>query len=321
MNQSHPLARISFQGNLQPILESACEVFNVGTLQAHSVIEYGFEDCNVTVTTDKGKFLAKIFAKTRTATDIQRYKEIMQRVVAAGVNYPALFTTNTGDVIFTNSGVTLTLMQFIEGSTFFAMDRVPNDSERAAIIEEVAKINRIDYKPPYLFDSWAIPNIAAMVEQVKAFIAPNDLALVEQAVAQYEAIPVKNLPHALVHGDLIKTNIIKGDDGRIYIIDFSVTNWYPRIQELAVIAANLLHESEGGPSLRERCYMIAEEYSYHNLLTPAEKAHLYPYALAGVTMEFLGSHQEKFIKNNTSPEVDYWLELGRQGLKQAFKQN
>lgn len=318
MDQFSAIDRIDYQADLEPVITRLCTAYNVGRLQGFSTVDVGFEDCNVAITTDKGKFLAKMFAKTRTLTDIQRYKDIMQRVIAAGVHHPALVSTNTGDLIFTDSGVTLVLMQFIEGATFFAMDRVPSDLERAAIIEEAAKVNRINYKPPHLFDSWAIPNIVAILEKVRTFIAPDDLALVEQAVTQYQAIPVEELPHALVHGDFTKANVIKGDDGKIYVIDFSVTNWYPRIQELAVIAANLLHESEGGSTLRERCHIVAEEYNRHNPLTPTEREHLYAYALAGVAMEFLGSHQENFIKGNTSPEVDYWLKLGREGLKQAL---
>ncbi len=320
MDQFQAIDRIEHQNDLESVIIKLCAAYNIGRLQNFSTVDVGFEDCNVAINTDKGKFLAKIFAKTRTAADIQRYKEIMLTVLAAGVHHPRLLHTNTDDVIFTNSGLTLVLMEFIEGDTFFAMDRAPNSQERAAIIEEAAKINRINYKPPYLFDSWAIPNIAAMVERVKAFIAPADLTTVEQAVAQYQAVPVAELPHALVHGDFTKANIIKGNDGKIYVIDFSVTNWYPRIQELAIIAANLMHDSAGGPTLRERCHIVAEEYNQHTPLTPAEREHLYAYALGGVAMEFLGSHQEKFIKGNTLPEVDYWMNLGREGLKQALEQ-
>ena len=42
------------------------------------------------------------------------------------------------------------------------------------------------------------------------------------------------------------------------------------------------------------------------------------YALAGVAMEFMGSHQEKFIKGNVTEETDYWLNLGRTGLRKEF---
>ncbi len=53
---------------------------------------------------------------------------------------------------------------------------------------------------------------------------------VEQAMARYAEILVDDLPHTFVHGDFTKANVLNGDDGKVYILDFSVANWYPRIQ-------------------------------------------------------------------------------------------
>jgi hypothetical protein len=111
---------------------------------------------------------------------------------------------------------------------------------------------------------------------------------------------------------------MKGNDNEIYILDFSVSNWYPRIQELAVIAANLFYEENNVTSLNERVEWISSEYSKFNPLTSEEKQHLYTYALAGIAMEFMGAHQEKFIKGNMSEETEYWLNLGRNGLRREL---
>lgn len=156
-----------------------------------------------------------------------------------------------------------------------------------------------------------------MFEKVKQYIEPEDLALVEQVIAAYDAIPVNDLPHSFVHGDFTKANVIKGEDGKIYILDFSVANRYPRIQELAVIVANLLHDNSEA-TLEQKCQQVAEEYSEFSLLTDEERKHLPAYALAGVAMEFMGAHQEKFINGNDTEETDYWLSLGRAGLRKAL---
>src|SRR5690606_12517683 len=113
-----------------------------------------------------------------------------------------------------------------------------------------------------------------------------------------------------------KANVIKGEDGKIYILDFSVANRYPRIQELAVIVANLLHD-DSETTLEGKCEQVANEYSEFNQLTEQERQHLPAYALAGVAMEFMGAHQEKYINGNDTEETDYWLSLGREGLRKA----
>lgn len=309
--------RLNYSGALDPIIERLCSAYEVGIPNRFSLVEVGYEDCNVVIETEKGKYLAKMFSKERSKQDIDRYTKIMEKVVEAGVNHPELITTTDGSTVYQDSGITLILMRFIEGSTFFELNRTPDDEERRLVIEQAAKVNNINHKPPYLFDSWAIPNIKTMLDRVREFMKPDDLALVEQVIAQYDGIPVSDLPHTFVHGDFTKANVLKGNDGKIYILDFSVANWYPRIQELAVIAANLLHD-EVGTTLRDRCDIAADEYSRFNPLTEEERRFLYPYALAGVAMELIGAHKERYINGNDSEETQYWFNLGREGLRQAL---
>lgn len=311
-----PADRLNYSGDLTPVIERVCETYGVGRLSASSIVEVGYEDCNVVIETDQAKFVAKMFAKTRTPEDITRYATIMEKVVQAGVHHPELLTTDAGETIYSDSGVTLVLMRFVEGRTFLELDRSPSDEERKAVLEQAAKVNSIDYEPPYLFDSWAIPNIHAMLEKVEQYIAPEDLPLVERAIAAYDAIPTDDLPHCFVHGDFTKANVIKGEDGKIYILDFSVANRYPRIQELAVVVANLLHD-DGGETLDQKCERVADEYSEFNPLTDQERNYLPAYALAGLAMEFMGALQEKYINGNDTEETDYWLSLGREGLRKA----
>lgn len=318
MSEQKPTDRLAYSGDLEPVIDRLCEAYGVGTPANSSVVEVGYEDCNVVVETVQNKYLAKMFAKTRTAEEIARYTTTMQKVIEAGVHHPELLTTNSGEIAYTDSGITLVLMRFVEGETFFELDQAPDAEERIAVLEQAAKVNDIDYKPTYLFDSWAIPNIRAMFDKVRQFIEPDDLMLVEQAMARYEAIPVGDLPHSFVHGDFTKTNVLKGSDGKVYILDFSVANWYPRIQELAVIAANLLHDGSDSSSLEDRCNLVADEYSRFNALTAEERQHLPDYALAGIAMEFMGAHQEKHINGNDTDETDYWLKLGREGLRKAL---
>lgn len=316
-----PIDRINYSGNLEPVVERLSTAYEIGDVQDFSVIGIGYEDCNVIVKTEKGNYVAKIFQKGRTPEDIIRYATIMEKVITAGVNHPPLLSTLEGKTVHEDSyanGLSLVLMKFIEGKTFLELNRAPNNEERKAVIEQAAKINNINYRPPYIFDSWAIPNIKLMFDKTKQFIKAEDLPLIEQAIAKYSLIPAATLPHSFVHGDFTKANVIKSEDGDIYILDFSVANWYPRLQELAVIAANLMHEDTNTISLRERTELVAEDYDQLNRLTQEERKWLYNYTLAGVAMEFIGAHQEKYLNGNNTEETDYWMNLGREGLKKEL---
>lgn len=312
-----PTDRLNYTGDLTPIVQGACVAYGLGILQNFSVIEVGYEDCNVIIEADEGKFLAKMFAKFRTPEDIQRYVTTIGKALEAGVRHPALVSTKNGEATYKSHDVTMALLEFVEGKTFYDLGRAPDSSERTAIIKQAAKIHQINYKPDYLFDPWAIPNIRSMYDRVKQHISSEDMSLVKEAISRYEAIPIADLPHAFVHGDMIKTNMLKGDDGKVYVLDFSVANWYPRIQELAVIVSSLLPE-EGSLSIVERCEIAAREYGRFNPLTELEKKSLPAYALAGAAMEFMGAHQEKYINGVESEENEHWLRVGREGLRGAL---
>ncbi len=321
MNKKTPIDRLDYSGELSPVVDRVCVAYEIGQPTNFSVIETGYEDCNVIIETPKDKFVAKFFSKGRSQDDIARYTTIMEKAVEAGVNHPPLMKTGNENIVYTDNqanGISLVLMKFIEGKSFIELGRVPNSDERGTVIEQAVKVNSIDYHPTYLFDSWAIPNIKVMFEKVKKFLQSEDLKLVEQVITQYSEIPVDTLPHCFVHGDFTKANILKGDDGKIYILDFSVANWYPRIQELSVIVANLLHDKDNPSTLHERIDLVLNEYDRLKPLTDEERKYIYPYALAGVAMEFLGAHQEKYINGNDTEETDFWMNLGRNGLKKEF---
>ena len=321
MEKRTPVGRLNYSGSLEPVVVDLCRAYKIGQPTDFSIVEVGYEDCNVIIQTSSGKYLAKIFSKVRTPQNIARYTITMQKVMKAGVNHPALLKTDKGNFVYRDGNaneISMVLTRFVEGKTFLELDRAPNTNELRDVLEQAAKVNSIDYHPPYLFDSWAIPNIQSMFERVREFIQPGDLTLVEQAMSRYAKIPVDALPHCFVHGDFTKANIVKGDDGEIYVLDFSVSNWYPRIQELAVITANLLYDKDDSTSLHDKSKIVAKEYNKFIPLAPEEQRHFYAYTLAGVTMEFMGSHQERYINGNDTAETEYWLNLGREGLRKAL---
>lgn len=314
-DEARILGRIALEKDFSDVIERLADVFGIGKPTAHSFIPCGFEDCNVIIEAGGKKYIAKMFSKERDQATVDRLVTIMTKVVEAGVQHPRLIESSTGGFLHQDGILCMVLMEWIQGKTFFELDRVPNSGELASIIEQAAKINQIDYHPTTLYDSWAIPNIKEMFTEVRGFLGAQDLLLVEEVMSRFEKISVTELPHAFVHGDFTKANVIKGDDGKIYILDFSVANWYPRIQEIAVVSANLLYSKNGNQSLQKRVDSCSHLYQRWNPLTEFEKSSLYVYALAAVVMEFMGSHREKYVKANISPEVDYWMGLGRLQLR------
>lgn len=127
------------------------------------------------------------------------------------------------------------------------------------------------------------------------------------------------MPHCFVHGDITKSNTIKSEDGTLYVIDFSVANWYPRIQEIAVIVGNLLSAEGSEGSLLEILKLVVTKYVEQGGILMTEEMEALPaYVRAAYAMEFIGASVEKHVNNNDSEENEYWRNLGWSGIKRAL---
>ena len=138
--------------------------------------------------------------------------------------------------------------------------------------------------------------------------------IVDRAISETAPIDRQALPGALIHADLTKGNVLIGPDGEVTVLDFGVANRFPRVQELAVIAANLTH---GAPDpLPARIEAIAAMYSAAAPvpLTGAEHDALRAFGLAAAAMELLGALSE-WQSGNHRPETAYLIGLGTAGLR------
>lgn len=314
-------SRINYDGDLSDLIDQIADEYSLGRVLSYSVIEMGFEDFNIKLETTNSKYVIKIFSKDRTDAQIKRFVETIKNALDYGVNHPRLFSTREGEFIFAiTPSVQLIVMAYVRGKTFYDLSRTPTKDELLMICAEAVKINSMDYEPEYIFDSWAIPNMKWMYEKTKDHLSAEGLSLVQKAFEVYDSIPLSDLPKCFVHGDLIKTNVMLGEDNKIYVLDFAVSNVYPRIQELAVMAANLMFDdkAKSNISLQDRTSLILEAYTASGgEITQIEIENIMNYALPGAAMEYMGSVNERVV-GDTSKEIQYWEKLGLDSLREAL---
>src|SRR3990167_6186903 len=320
MNQRY-FERIGFSGDSEPLIAEISEEFNLGSVQNTEVLTVGFEDCNIKLNSRTGDFVLKAFAKFRDNTEIERYVGVMQAAINGGVHCPRLHKSQTGDVLYQHpSGISLVVMDFIDGQTYFDIKTTPTDEELNLVAVEAVKIHNLPIRPSQVLDSWAIPHIHTMYAKTGQFLDEEGKKLAEQAINRYNAIDQSRLNKCFVHGDIISTNTLKGRDGQIWILDFAVSNIYPKIQELSVIATSLLADPKKYSPLLKRVERVRKLYlSAGGTLTEYEQQVLFDYALAGAAMEFMGGHKAKFVDKEDPEESDHWIKLGKEALQEALK--
>jgi Ser/Thr protein kinase RdoA (MazF antagonist) len=207
------------------------------------------------------------------------------------------------------------MMEFIDGHDF--VQQAPDEATLDQIVQQAYKISQLDLHPKPIYDSWSTLNLSQRFAEVQSYLPDETRGIVEQVVENFERLSLDedHLPHCFVHGDFTKFNVLqRASDSQIFVIDFSVAGWYPRIHELAVIAADLLEGYEG-LNINERCDLLIAKYEKYAMLTDDEKQALPIYAAATAAMKYISALRLK-LSGDESEETMLWLKWSRNGLLQ-----
>lgn len=312
--------RIKYKGNLKLLSKKIASDFILGDYRSHRIILVGYEDINFLLTTSKGKFFVKVFSTQRTLSDAQRIVDIMLQTTKKGISVPKIFQSNQGYLhIIKDRGSILRMcvMDLVTGKDFFSSRQKLTKKDVQFIAHQASLINRLKIKPTKIYDSWAITNFLPEFKKKHAYLDKQDSQLIKPLVTVFKELKVSQLPHCFAHGDIIKTNVIKDKDGKLWLVDFSVANQYPRIQELAVLACDVLFDSKSQKNSDEMLKWALDEYQKTITLTSQEKKSLPAYIKLAHAMHVLcASYEKKYNKNNTR-ENEYFLSTGKVGLRSS----
>jgi Ser/Thr protein kinase RdoA (MazF antagonist) len=311
--------RIEFDGSTKDIALEICKDYNLGEFKSSKLVLCGYEDYNFILETTKKEYFVKVFASFRDQKNCERYVNIMTKAIEANVAIPNLYASDQGylyEKIIDGTNIRLCVMEHVEGKTFYELGRKLNPEEIKSIARQTALINSIDLKPEAIYDPWTITHFLKEYNMKKEHLKPHDIEMIDPLVKEFKDMNIESLPHCFVHGDILTTNVIKDKEDKLWIIDFSISSYYPRIQDLAVISCNLLLDKRGWKPTKEKINILLSEYQKTTPLTKRELEVFPTYLKLAHAMHIICASYEESAKNNHSDENKYWLNEGRTGLEQ-----
>lgn len=204
--------RIDYKGDLSEVMKLVCDNYQLGEYRKHSIILVGYEDFNLKLTTSQGNFFIKIFASFRSLEECQNYITVISRILEAGVAHPKLKKFADGVFWvkeFQGASVRLCVMEWIDGDSFYDLEAYPAHEEIMLVANEASKINAINFRPQFIYDQWAIINFSKELNKVINHLDTKDRGFLAQLLTEWEQLDIESLPHALVHGDLTRTNVMR----------------------------------------------------------------------------------------------------------------
>ncbi len=235
--------RIDDIEDINILSDLVCKEYNLGNIKDTSVIEIGYEDFNAIINTSTGKYLMKVFCNSRSDEEVLECIERAYISYKNNVNTPKVFENNNGEIVtiinYMNSRFRVSVIEFIDGSNFLDLGRPATMEELMKIVDIGYNLSKVDYKPNFIYDSWAITSFCNEFDKKRKYLDDKYLSILEPVYNKLKAFDYDKLPKAFVHGDMFSTNLMLDKNNNIWVIDFSVSNYTARLNEIVVVCAEV----------------------------------------------------------------------------------
>lgn len=308
--------RIDVNASLKEISRLICSKCGLDSYISSQIIEVGYEDFNFIIETNKQKYFIKIFNKNRTNEDCSNYMDRIKLSNNIGINAPKIISFDSIDI--EDKKLKFVILEYIDGKSFMDLGTMPNETEIKEIIRQMANIHRAELKSDFIYDTWTITNFTNEFNQKGNCLDEQYYKRFKELSDKLQEVDLSKLPHSFVHGDIISSNVIKDNDNKLWIIDFAVSNYLPRIIDLVVTGVNLCLDPNSRENTIKNFKLIISEYEKYNKLTDYEKQIIPLFYDLGNAMGILQINHLK-QNNDYSDEDEYWLKVSEEGLKFSNK--
>lgn len=301
--------------DLRLLAEKICKYYHLGEPISQEHIEIGYEDFNMILNTSIGKYFVKILNKSRPKNESVRLVSILEKAIKNGVRVPKIYQVN-GESIFElkihHKNLNIIVMDYINGTNMLLINRDFKKDEICSIAREMAKINEIDFQVAPYYDEWTITNFESEYNKKVGKIDHKDKILVSKVYEEMLKVDFSKFKMSYIHADIIKSNLILDHENKIWVIDFSVLNYLPRIIELAVAMFGICLTDNRETSI-DNMNTLINEYNKFNKLDDYEINNL---PIIFNCISAMNVLQTSYIKatDETFEENEHWLSEGRKGI-------
>ena len=311
--------RIELNTDLKNISLEICKKYNLGDFISNELIEIGYEDYNYFLTTSKGKYCVKIFSKARSTEDINNYLYRIRAVANSDISSPKPLLFNNDIYLaldYENNHYDIVVFEYISGKNYYEIGENPSTKVIKEIAKQTALINNLDIKPEFIYDTWAIINFEKEYSEKREYLPDKYKEEFDKLLIDLKNIDFNKLPKGFVHGDIISTNIMLDNNSKVWILDYAVSNYLPRIIDLAVTSCNMCLDESSKDKTYENIITLLSEYNKYNKLTEYELEVFGTFYKLANAMHIL--EPTYIIKTDgDSVENQYWLNEGITGYSYA----
>ena len=317
MDEKRFYNRIDYIDNIDILSKLACKEYDLGDYLNTKIIEIGYEDFNAIIDTSTGKYFMKVYSNSRNNEEVKDVVERAYIAVQNGVKSPKVFKNSEGNIItnikYNESKFRLSIMEYIEGYNFFELGKTATEKELLKIADLASEFGNINYKPKFIYDSWAITSFVNEFENKKQYISQKFLNNIQPIYDRFKKFDYELLPKSFIHGDIMLTNTIRDRNDEYWIVDYSVSNYTARLNEIVVSSGNFALIEGKKEKSEKRIKIMFERWAKNVNATDFERKAFEMLFRVQNAIYILNPSYQIAIGNN-SDENKMYLKLGKFGL-------
>lgn len=248
-------------------LDTAFRMYKPAAIIAAEDITLGLANSSYLLTTDAGEHYVLRQLRIQSPDNARAEARIQQLVRDAGVTTPQYVRLRNGDVVGSLGDIHFTISPYIYGSQ-------PSDLNlklAASFGATLARIHNGLAGQQELVPAGSAQWLLAQNVEREIAACPEQLAdVLRQVFATVRHLPAKDLPRAVIHGDLMPDNTFAQDDSITAVFDFETAEYTVRLLDVARTYISFAYAGELDPEALRSAILLGYDDAARQKLTAAE---------------------------------------------------
>lgn len=266
--------RIGKEIDLKKLSIEICSKYNIGKYKKHKLIRnVGIDDLAYILYTNTSKYFVKVINYKKTIQNINQFIKKNTIIAKNKIQAPKIILNNGNHIYSTEIDglyINCCVIEYIEGKDLYTRKETISKDDIDKLIDIVISMHKIQDKLKVDYDEYCFMKIHEVYKKTNNKIPKELKKEVKEFLKEYDKIEFSKLPLCFIHGDLISSNIMKDEKGKLWLIDFYESGTGVRILDVVKILNSVIflyYDTENSKKLEK--YFI-EKYQKYSKLTEYE---------------------------------------------------
>ena len=255
------LNRVDIAQPLGHVLHDVAQHYELGRIVEYQIITQGYDDLNVLLVCERGRYVAKIFNKIKGIPTVEDHVRVQIALLRRHFAVPQIRTINGSGVLRVTGqfGETFVCVsEFFAGKDFVA--RPPQRDDMLAITGFLAALHRLPFAITPTYDTWGTLNLPGEFARKQALVSEETRRLVAPLADAIAGMKFGRSRRRIIHGDLQRKHVLKDGNGRYCILDFGCMDYTYPIVDLGIFLALFCLEGSSPSSAQDIIADVLEAY-------------------------------------------------------------